>query len=290
MKNKILLTGFGILFLNAGVATADLDSLQNYDNFNAKKTDGCKSCLDSEKWRGLQRGDYTTEIVREVKSKKARLMHRSWGRSDSDAGREQGRNRMNFRNSVDFSGACFTPKIKKYEVKNCAANGDSSNVRVRYVGNFYDTGVTNDDGEIGVVYAWINMSRSVDFPTKKDRFHVWGAASECTDANCDTEGWTTYDDTNDPDLDFGVINGKKNKKAMCIGFDRMNNTLVFSYGNDVRVVNSADHDLPALGSNLSANQTWHVIETRGDIENCSTGPVSGAIDVEVDNVKIREYQ
>ena len=77
---------------------------------------------------------------------------------------------------------------------------------------------------------------------------------------------------------------------MCIGYDRDPHQLVFSYGDDVRVVNTADHDLPAFDADMLSRNTWHVIETRNDVENCTSGRISGFVDGDVDNVKIKEYQ
>ena len=78
MKIKLLAVGLGILFLNGTVVFAELDPLENYDNFNAKKYNGCKNCINSEKWRGAERGT-PTDLLREIKSKKLHLRHRSWG-------------------------------------------------------------------------------------------------------------------------------------------------------------------------------------------------------------------
>jgi len=263
--------------------------LQNYDNFNVKKYNGCKYCINSEKWRGLQRGNYNTELERAIKSKKARLSLRSWGRMDEDVGREQGRNRLNFRDSVDFSGVCFTPRIKKYEVNDCAANGSTGAVRIRYVGTFFDADDEVDDGEIGTVYGWFDMIRFADTTDKKGKFRIQGYADECQDVDCEVDNWSTYDGTNDPDLFFGTVKGATNKKAMCIGYDRVGHELVFSYGNDVRAVNAA-HDLPAFEADIVSRNTWHVIEVRNDVENCTAGRISGFVDGDVDNVKIKEYQ
>ncbi len=289
MKIKSILAGFGLLCMNATLVSADLDPLQNYDNFNTKKHNGCKYCINSDKWRLFQRGDYNTEVSRSIKGKRMHFSQRTWGQTGSDAGRSQGRNRAQFRNSVDFSGACITPRVLKYYLENCPANADSGAIRIRYLGNFFDSG-TADDGETGVVYGWINMSRGVDGPNKKDRFNVWGSASECGDTDCTTEPWNTWDGNMDPDLDFGTVKASKNKKAMCVGFDRTAHALVFSFGNDVRTVTTADHGLPAFGNNLSANQTWHVVETRSDVENCTAGRLQHFIEADVDNVQIRKFQ
>lgn len=292
MKIKLLIMGFGLLFLNATGVVADPDPYVDYDNFNKKKVHGCKFCLDPEKWRGTERGDYVTEILREIKAKRARLWHRSWGSSDSDAGRESGRNRMQFRDSVNFSGVCYTPRIKKYQIGSCAGNPDNSNIRMRHVGNFYDVDTADAGEEDGIVYAGINIRRDSDSGAKKGIFEVSGWIEECAGTDCDAIAWSSYDDTN-VDLYFGTIKAAKNKKEVCIGYDRGNipaeAQFVFSFGNDVRVLTAAD-GLPPLDGNMTPDWTWHVIETRVDSENCSAGAISGSMDADVDNVKVSEFQ
>jgi hypothetical protein len=263
----------------------------DHDNFNTKTYNGCKYCINPDKWIGLQRnGSSYTEILREIKAKRLHLAQRNWGDSDSDVGTQQGRNRVRFRNSVNFSGVCFTPRIKKYEVNDCGANGSAGQVRMRYVGTFYDAVDGGDDGEVGTVYGWFDLIRSADSGDKKGIFRVQAYADECQDVNCQIDNWSTYDGVDDPDLFFGTVKASKNKKSMCIEYDRVNHKLEFSYGNDTRVVNAADHGLPAFATDMTANNDWHVIESRVDVENCSAGKVTGFVDGDVDDVRIKRYR
>jgi hypothetical protein len=293
MKIRLLVVGLGVFFLH-GAALAELDPLKPYDNFNAKKYNGCKHCINSELWRGLQRGDSVTEVVREIKGKRARMSHRSWGGTDFNDDSEQGRNRMNFRDSADFSGACFTPRVKKYELNSCEDNTESSSiVRIRYLGSFYDTDSTDAGDEDGIIYAGISLRRGNWTDDKKGIFEIDAWAQECGDADCTFDAWSTYDPVDppatNPDLFFGTVKASKNKKAMCIGYDREYHELVFSYGDEVRIVNFDEHGLPAFGDNVDAEWTWHVIETRTDVENCTAGPLSGSIDADFDNVEVRRF-
>ncbi len=288
MKIKILIAATTLLLFNGSVL-AELDPLENYDNFNAKKVDGCKFCIDSKKWIGRERGEFNTEVERKIKAKRANLYHRSWGRRDSNIGTVQGRNRMNFRHSEMFSGACFTPKVAKYDLQKCAANESWGQVRIRYLGNFYDTSNADDGDEDGLIYAGISLRRGNWTNAKKGIFEIDAWAQECEGADCDDDAWSTYDEVDDPDLFFGTTKGSKNKKELCIGYDRDNHELVFSYGNDVRKVNAVDHGLPAFGDNVDAEWTWHVIETRTDVENCTAKKLSGSIDANFDNVTIRQF-
>lgn len=262
-----------------------------YDDFNDKSVYGCKNCINPDRWTGLQRfGFNQTETIREKKSNRLRLAHRSWGNSDSDAGTVQQRTRARFRDSVYFSGVCVVPRVKKYEINDCPANGSTGRVRMRYVGTYFDADDGMDDGEIGTVYGWFDMIRSGDSPDKKGVFRIQGYASECQDADCQTDNWSTYDGTDDPDLYFGTVKASKNNKAMCIEYDRVAHQLLFSFGNDVRVVNTALHGLPAFEADMMDRNDWHVIETRTDVENCSTDRVTGFIDGDFDNAEIIKHR
>ena len=57
MRIKLLLIGFVVVSLKPTAVFGELDPLENYDNFNARKYHGCKHCIDSEKWIGFERGD-----------------------------------------------------------------------------------------------------------------------------------------------------------------------------------------------------------------------------------------
>jgi len=287
---KILGTLIGVFCLQGTAALADLDPLQDYDNFNAKKYNGCKWCINSDKWYGGHRGVYTGEVMRDINGKKLRMAHRSWGNDDSDSGAQTGRTRLVFRDSENMSGVCFVPRVLKYEINSCEGNGATGSAQIRVIGNFYDADNTADDGDTGLVYAWFGLRRWHDSDIKKGFFHVSGGASQCGDPDCNTDAWSTYDTINDPDLFFTNTKGNKNKKEFCVGYDRANHELVFSYGNEVRTVNGPDHGLPAFDADVASDRSMFALEARTDVQNCSADPLTGYVYGDFDNVKIREFQ
>ena len=38
-----------------------------YDDFNTKKINECKNCIDTSKWAGQERGNYVGEVERKIK-------------------------------------------------------------------------------------------------------------------------------------------------------------------------------------------------------------------------------
>jgi hypothetical protein len=285
MKLKLLIVGVAMLLLN-GPVFADLDPLKNYDNFNKKKVNGCKSCINGKKWGGGERWNTNSEATRGIKAKKVRLTNRVYGNTDSNVGTVQGRNRLVFKDSEDFSGVCFTPRAIKYEITTCGGNESTASAQVRYVGNFYDANNDNvEDGENGLVYAWFGLRRWSDDGNKKGVFNVSGNASQCADADCNSEAWSTYDGVDNPNLNFGTVKGAKNKKELCVGYDLANHELVFSYGDKVKKV-TADNHLPPLADRVNQGLTWQVLETRADVHNCPKIR-SGYVVGDIDDVKVR---
>ena len=288
MNVKLLITGIGLLILH-GQAAAEPNVFEMYDNFNTKKYNGCKGCIDSSLWRGGERGDSVEEIERDIKGKRAYMSHISWGRADSDEGSEQGRNRFIFRDSEYFSGVCFTPRVKKYRTPACDANDGHSQARIRYLGSFYDTDNADDGGEDGIVYAGIELQRGTWTDDKKGIFEINGWVSECEGAGCEDDAWSTYDGIDDPDLTLGSTKAAKNKKPLCLAYDRVNHEIVFSYGNTYRWVNMPDHGLPVFDDDVAAENSWHVIETRTDVVNCSERQEYGSIQADFDNVEVQTF-
>ena len=287
---KILCTIIGLCCLQITAVQAELDPLKNYDNFNAKKFNGCKNCIDGEKWGGGERWHTNAEVSRGIKSKRVRLSNRVYGETDDDGGTVQGRNRLLFKDSENFSGVCFTPRALKYEINTCKGNDSSGSAQVRYVGNFYDADNDDvEDDENGLVYAWFGLRRWSDDGNKKGIFNVSGGASQCLGDDCEDESWSTWDENfNNPDLWFDAVKGNNNKKEFCVGYDRENHELVFSFGKKVRTVD-ATHGLPPFDDDVNQGLTWQVLETRVDAQNCTDGIRSSYVEGDFDNVKVRKF-
>ena len=64
---------------------------------------------------------------------------------------------------------------------------------------------------------------------------------------------------------------------------------MFSFGGEEIVVNGPDHGLPAFEGNVDSDWSWHVLEARTDVPNCSNGPLTGYVDGDFDNVTIKEF-
>lgn len=274
-------------------AMAELDPLEPYDGFDAKKIGDCKKCIDPTKWEGVERGDYVGEISREVKSKRAAFSVRAWGNKTQDEGTSNGINRMLLIDDSDtISGVCFTPRVKKYELNECPGNEDNSNVMVRYVGTAYDSDDTPAGNDLGVVYMGFDFTRSTEDDANDMHpkyFNATGWAVQCHDAQCTTLDWSTADGL----VDFGEFK-TSNKTEFCVGYDPGDapgsHQLVFSAGDDVApiMVGAAD-GLPPYVQDVIPEYAWHAIETSVYAENCQPetgGKVSAYIEADVDNVSV----
>jgi hypothetical protein len=281
MKAMIVIFVFG---LSCSTAFGELDPLEMYDDFNTKKIGACKSCIDTSKWRGAERGDYVGEIQRKIKSKRAYFSMRSWGNDSEDEGSTDGRNRLIFKNDPgSISGVCFTPRVKKFKFSQCESNPDGSNsVRIRYFGSMYNS----DIGDVYAAFQFRHTSSDDDNRVlKKSQFRAYGSAWQCGDDDCNTDGWASY--KTEADLDFGAFK-KSNRTEFCVGYDSDNHELVFSAGDVVRTVDGPTNGLPENVGDVDPDRVFHVIEVRIDAENCQTdGMVSSYLVGDVDNVKIR---
>ena len=270
-----------LMFFVNGTVFAELDPLKKYDNFNAKRYNGCKYCINPEKWLSTGRGDYLTEKETTIKAKSLRLKQRSWANTDSNKWREWGRNRLQFRDSGRISGVCVTPQVRKIELNNCKKNDYWNWAAVGYNGNFYDTDANDAGGEDGVVYAGLRLWRSNNSDDKKGKFEVWGYVEECEGYDCDEDAYFIEDF-------LGTVNGRTNSKPICVGYDKVGHKIVLSVGN--KVVNvTGGRGLPEFDSRVEVDWSWHVLEVLNAVQNCKDGPLTGYVDGEFDDVMIRKY-
>lgn len=270
---------------------AEFDDWVLYDDFNAKMVDGCKSCIDTEKWGGFEwSGDRhrQTEVERRIKGKRAVMSVRSWGSNEDNLNRKSGEIGMIFNDDpASITGVCFTPRIKKYELSNCQENPDAGRVEITYFGRYYDTNAADDDQD-GVVAASFNFSHGTQDDEsgylKKAEFKADGAVWRCDGDSCQEQDWNYWE--NGADLHFGVFK-KSNKTEFCVGYDAINQKFIFSAGDDEKEVTHADHDLPLPLNEIHPNQVSHYIQFRNRIENCESGVLTQYVEGDFDNVKVR---
>lgn len=284
----ILVFGITCMF---GSITFALDPPVPYDDFNTKNINGCKNCIDTTKWTGSERGDSVGEVERRIKGKKMSFKVKSWGGGDSDSQRQNGRNRIIFKDMPEtITGVCFTPAIKKFKNMDCANNLDqSSQVRIRYMGKLYDSNA-QDTTENGHVMAAIEIKHAINEDDsgylKKSEVSVQGGAWRCSNADCSTDDWGNWNTgATDVDLHFGKVK-KTNKKPICVGYDSAAKEIVYSFDGDIRTVSEATNGLPAKVADIHPDRVWHVIEARVDAENCQAGRIYGDLDGTVNNVMV----
>lgn len=286
---KTVMVGLFILGLFCSPALAELGEPVMYDDFNAKSFNGCKKCIDTTKWRGQEQGDYIGEIERSIAGKRAFFAIRGWGEGNSNEGRIRVRSMLHFKDDPEtITGVCFTPRVKKMELNDCEAN-DTTNggVQLQYFTSLYDNNSNLDDTQDGVVSAGINMSHSNKHDEeglKSSEFAVNAFAELCLDEFCE-ESWNLDNTGGDVfDYDFGIIK-KSNKEEFCVAYDPETHELIFSVGDDVRIVDER-HNLPFREDPVNANQVFRFIGARITAKNCDAGMVSGYMEADIDNVRV----
>ena len=279
-----------ITMLFAVPALAVFDDWIPYDDFNAKEVDGCKGCINTEKWGGMESFQRLTEVESKIKGKRGFFALRHWGSDESNEGRQSGVVGMNFNDDpASITGICFTPRIKKYALSDCAANESGSRARMRYVGHFYDTNTAtdSDDGHLVVYLNFTHDTRDDQNGwLKKGEFKVDPSLERCVSSGtfCDGQTWNAWE--NGADLDLGVLK-KANKTEICVGYDADNHEFILSAGDIVKTVNGPDHGLPTPAFPVHPNRVRHTIQLRSEIENCEAGILTQSMEGDFDNVKVR---
>lgn len=281
--------GLLTVFLLSTPAFSELGAPELYDDFNAKKIGDCKKCLDPRLWDISEVGPYVGETVREIKAKRAVLAVRGWGNMTEDLGASPARNRLNLVDQTEnIVGACFTPRVKKWELNDCAANVPSdandgySRARMRYSYRLYDTN-TMEENDDGVVFGGIQLWRSTEHDENgmnKKNFRIAGWVSQCNDPTC-----TTFDVP--IEVDFGEFN-KNNKTPICIAYDPDAREITLSAGSDVMTFGE-DTGLPVRDNWGSPNRIYQAVEARVDVENCPDDKKTAYIEGDVDNIEVFRY-
>src|SRR6266849_3985397 len=106
---KAILRGSAMLLVVLiGVAGYAADRLVPYDDFNATH-------IDPDKWFGVefdvQPGSTATEAIRQIQDNRLRLIHRGYGKMDSDSGRQRNELGLIFRDSAAVTAIKATVQV-----------------------------------------------------------------------------------------------------------------------------------------------------------------------------------
>ena len=147
--------GMVVLVVLAGVLAHAVEPLVLYDDFNAAQ-------IDAGKWVREEAGASTEPIV-QIQDNRLRLFNRSYGKTDSDQGKNEGSlYYLAFANSAAVTALKATIQVNDIGAGGCPSNSQATSAFTGLGGAFFNTATPTPGSEVHDVWAIIGMVRSSD--------------------------------------------------------------------------------------------------------------------------------
>jgi len=259
-----------IIALASIPASAQVPTLELYDNFEAK-------VLDPVKWFGNEGSSNTSVVIlesgRQIKTeplfgfKGVDILNRSYASQGSDTGNSSSNTRLLFFNGGGVSTIQATVLVKKIQATGCSAvNTFATSPRLRIGGGFFNAGAVAPapGDQTDDVFAFITVGRELDSANAANVLDINGTVFRCGDANCSGANMTQIGE----EL-LGTV--KVNQKVkLRITWDPTNNEFVFQKGKDPEVsIVYTDDDGFNPGTSNGGNKR---LEVNHQIPNCTSAP------------------
>jgi hypothetical protein len=248
-----------------------LEPLALYDDFN-------DALINPRKWFGSELGEDGLDIVREAAKRKLRMLAATYGKADSDSGRQRERLRLHFVDPDAVTSIASAVRVAKSRILGCAANAAPTTAEVRIGGSFFNAGTPTPGSRLNDVAAFIEIERHSQADGSAGPLRVHAVVRQCTAVDVDedcTESTTLFSQNMG-----GVDVGKK--VDLLIQWDAGNNLFLFQRDNQTIVpytYSVSDAATPgAPGKRLVLSE---------QVANCTAVPLTGAVmEVFFDNVKV----
>lgn len=231
-----------------------------YDAFNSPQ-------LDTSRWSG------GAERARFVDAGALLLGMREMGGKSGDSGRtglSWGED-LTRPSAVGALRATFNASAAS--VTDCAGNPQTSRMRARLIGTFFNTGRPAPGSYVGDLMAQIYLLRDSGSTDAADTLRVEANAFVCTASDCSTS--TLVGTTQS----LGTVT-LGTPVTLQMRWDKANRSIVFARSGLAAV--SVPYG--SLGDSIQPARPLQAIGLRADLENCSLNPVVGSMTVRVDNV------
>ena len=229
---KVILLGYVMLFVvPIGVAAAQerpgnaVESLVLYDDFNATQ-------IDPGKWFGGEFGvafpGTSTEAIRQIQDNRLRLVHRSYGQTDSDSGSTRNELVLMFHNSAAVTAIKATVQVTDAAATRCPGNPETTVAWAMIVGRFFGTAPSTAGGEVRDMAAFIGVIRRSDSTDPPDVLRVRSGVFHCANVVCTTGSMLHF-------RDLGPV--KLGEMArLRVQWDRDNHRFIFQRNDDPKVL------------------------------------------------------
>lgn len=245
-----------------GLALSAAHAQESYGVYDAFSS----PTIDASRWSGAER-------VRMIDTGTLVLSLREYGQPNGNTGRI-GHNwgeDLTRPSAIGALRATFTATAAS--VTDCAANTQSSRLRARLIGTFFNTGRPVPGSYVGDLMAQIYLFRDSSSTDAADTLRVEAATFVCTSSDCMsvTPVGTTQS--------LGTVT-LNTPVTLQMHWDKANRSIVFTRGGQAPVA------VPygTLTDTIQPARPLQAVALRADLENCALNQVVGNMTVRVDNV------
>lgn len=217
---RIVLGGWiVVLVLLAGALAHAVEPLALYDDFNAAQ-------IDPDKWLREEEG-VGTELIVQIQENRLRLFNRSYGKTDSDKGRDEGSLFLTFSNPAAVTAIKATVQVNDVRATGCPGNPQATSAGAFLGGSFFNAATPTPGSEANDVRAVIGMVRRSDTRVPADVLYALSLVVHCTTADCKE---STY-------LHSRVLGPVKRGETttLRVQWDRDNHRFIFQRDDDLEV-------------------------------------------------------
>ena len=217
---RIVLSGCIVVFVVlAGTPAHAMEPMMLYDDFNAGQ-------IDTGKWVREEEGAGTEPSV-QIRDNRLRLFNRSYGKTDSDQGRDEGNLFLTFSNSAAVTAIKATVQVNDVRATGCPSNPQPTRAVTFLGGSFFNTFTPTPGSELHDVWALIGVGRRSNMDVATDVLSALSLVGRCTNVNCKASMWLHS-------RDLGPVR-RGEMTTLRVEWDRDNHRFIFQRDDDLEV-------------------------------------------------------
>jgi hypothetical protein len=208
-----------VLVVLVGTLAHAVEPLVLYDNFNAEQ-------VDMGKWVRAEEGAGTAPTV-QIQDNRLRLFNRSYGKTDSDQGKDEGSLFLAFSNSA-VTAIKATVQVNDVGATGCPRTPSQETLAFTLLGgSFFNTATPMPGSELHDLWAVIGIYRDSGMGVPTDVLHAISVVGHCTNADCKESTWLHS-------RALGPV--KRGERAtLRVQWDRDNHRFIFQRDDDLEV-------------------------------------------------------
>jgi hypothetical protein len=208
-----------VLVVLVGTLAHAVELLILYDNFNAEQ-------VDVGKWVKGEEGAGTEPTV-QIQDNRLRLFNRSYGKTDSNQGRDEGSLFLTFSNSAAVTAIQATVQVNDVGATGCPHNSQETLAFTLLGGSFFNTATPMPGSELHDLWAIIGIYRNSDMRDPANVLYLISVVGHCTNVDCKESTWLHS---------RGLGRVKRGERAtLRVQWDRDNQRFIFQRDDDLEV-------------------------------------------------------